>query len=122
MTDKTILVIDDDPIFSKLMSRLFKVKDIETDVSATGIHALNLLKENHYDLVILDYYLPDILGDEVLKFIKGNQSLDALPVVAVSSSTDDKIKNDMLQRGVNHFLSKPISKQSLKEIFVEFGI
>ncbi|OUR94213.1 hypothetical protein A9Q84_18090 [Halobacteriovorax marinus] len=122
MKKKSVLIIDSDPVFQILITQLLREEHLITEFSFSGMHALSLLNREDYDMIILDYFLPDLLGHEVLTIIKDNEKFHQIPVVVVSASGNDKIREEVLSCGASYFLDKPVSINFLKDVFSEFHI
>jgi CheY-like chemotaxis protein len=78
---KEILIVEDDKVSLVVTERLLRNKQVNISSAATGNAALEKIKANKYDCIILDLTLPDISGFEVLKKMKANTDLNAVPVV-----------------------------------------
>jgi CheY-like chemotaxis protein/signal transduction histidine kinase/HAMP domain-containing protein len=78
---KRLLVVEDNPAEQLSIQELLSFDDIEIDTAGTGSGALNSLREQQYDCVVLDLRLPDMTGFEVLEEIKRDESLSDVPVV-----------------------------------------
>jgi HAMP domain-containing protein/CheY-like chemotaxis protein len=78
---KRLLVVEDNPAEQLSIQELLSFDDIEIDTAGTGSGALNSLREQQYDCVVLDLRLPDMTGFEVLEEIKRDGSLSDVPVV-----------------------------------------
>ena len=71
--------------------------------------------EPQIDLVILDLNLPKVHGMDVLKFLKQNSRYRSIPVVILSTSTDDKTINEAYENGANVYITKPVSYDGFVE-------
>ena len=104
---RDILIIDDDDISLHILEHV--LTDIFTNVTTTtyGEKALELIEENHYDLVICDLNLPDIHGFEICKNIKENPKTLNIPIIFITASRDfeDEVKG--LNIGASDFIHKP---------------
>ncbi|MEE9260522.1 MAG: response regulator [Candidatus Scalindua sediminis] len=83
-------------------------KAIRTDIDGDEI-------EPQIDLVILDLNLPKVHGMDVLKFLKQNSRYRSIPVVILSTSTDDKTINEAYKNGANGYITKPVSYDGFVE-------
>jgi PAS domain S-box-containing protein len=108
-----VLLIEDNIINQKVaVAMLTKIK-CSVDVVENGHTALEKFANNHYDIVLTDISLPDIDGCEVTKLIR-QQNKD-IPIIALSAHTNLEIKRAAFDAGVNDFLSKPITQDTLSE-------
>ena len=111
-----ILVVDDDEQICALVSRLLETDGHEVAVAMTGVDALAELRDNAYDLMILDLVMPQKGGIETIMEIRG-VSPD-LPIVVVSGRVafgDASTTRLLQQYGALAVLSKPFSADELRE-------
>lgn len=108
---KRILVIEDNPMVVKSLE--FKlVKDgYDVEVAEDGRTAMNLLKEHNFDLILTDLMLPFISGNEIIEFIKS--TYPQIPVIVLSTSTQEDIITKAFTMGVDDFITKPFSPSEL---------
>jgi response regulator RpfG family c-di-GMP phosphodiesterase len=105
-----ILCVDDEYTNLLLLEALLVPKGYECVFAMNGIEALEIIKEQHIDLVLLDVMMPEIDGFDVCRRIKSDERSRRIPVIMVTSlrSKDDRIKS--IQAGAEDFISKPIDK------------
>ena len=98
------LIVDDDPLICDLLGHFCSKVEFITNVTVTGsgFESINLLGKDNFDLVLLDYDLPDITGEEILKLID-----QGTPVVMVTAHKDFASKTYEFDQVVD-FLVKPI--------------
>lgn len=105
-----ILVIEDEKDIASFIKRGLSSEMSVVDVVHTGINAINISKINTYDVVILDFHLPDMLGNEVSKAIRGHNP--SVPIIVLSVENDMDIKIDMLST-CDDYMTKPFSMREL---------
>jgi len=105
-----ILCVDDEYTNLLLLEALLVPKGYECIFAKNGREALEIIKEQQIDLVLLDVMMPEIDGFDVCRRIKTDERLRRIPVIMVTSlrSKDDRIKS--IQAGAEDFISKPIDK------------
>lgn len=112
-----ILIVDDNTNNRRILKNMLKMNDIESEEAENGLVALDKLKKkNGYDLVIMDYHMPDMDGLEVINNIrnKSNIARKDLPIFFLHSSTDDIIIRERCKKmGVNVFMTKPVKMKRL---------
>jgi len=125
MTDRTILLVEDNPDDVALTLRAFKKNNLTNDVivAADGVEALDYLfgtgthagrEVAHMpDIVLLDLKLPRLGGLEVLQRIRADARTKLLPVVILTSSTEERDLIEGYSLGANSYVRKPVN-------FVEF--
>jgi len=120
----SILLVEDDPIARRVCSLFLQDLDYSVDIANCGQQALSLFNAN-YDIVFLDIGLPDINGYEVAKQIRLYEELHqkkAVHIVAITAHVYDSDKAECFAAGINDFISKPISKDSLYRVLLDFAI
>jgi two-component system, OmpR family, response regulator len=105
-----ILVVDDEPYITDLLSAALRFEGFTVDVAATGADALHLVRNSHPDLVMLDVMLPDLEGTEVCRRLR--EGGDKVPIVFLTArdGTEDKVAG--LSMG-DDYVTKPFSLDEL---------
>ncbi len=109
------MIVDDDPIQLLYLSKTLaavKQSDIVTQTSAQA--ALSLCTENVWNLVIVDYQMPDIDGVNFVEKLRLLSNHAATPVLMVTASSDPVIKHKVLRHGTIDFLQKPVDAIELQ--------
>lgn len=103
---KHILIVDDDKDICLLLERYLKKKSFSVSATHSGASAIDYLKENPVDLVLLDFKLPDYTGIDVLQKIKIlNQEIQ---VIIITGYSDMSIAIDALKKGAFDYVAKPL--------------
>ena len=103
-----LLVVDDVAINRDLLSRYFGARGFQIAEADCGLTALNIIKQQHIDAVLLDIIMPEIDGIEVLKRIRASHTQAELPVVMVSGQSARSDIRLALDLGANDYFTKPI--------------
>ena len=106
---KTILIVEDNELNMKLFHDLLEAHGYETLQTRTGIEALELARTHRPDLILMDIQLPEVSGLEVTKWIKEDEDLCAIPVIAVTAFAMKGDEERIRQGGCEAYISKPIS-------------
>src|SRR3954463_13068799 len=106
--DFTLLVVDDVEENRDLLSRRLKREGFGVMTAEGGAAALATLGSSRIDLVGLDVMMPGISGLEVLRTMRGNPALAAVPVIMATARTDSKDVIEALDLGANDYVTKPI--------------
>ena len=109
-----ILVVDDNPVNLDLLSRRLKRQGYNPVMVDSGKLALDYLKDNTVDLVLLDLMMPEMDGTEVLTIIRHNPKLRNLPVIILSAHDDMDIIVKCVLLGADDYLFKPYNPILLK--------
>jgi CheY-like chemotaxis protein len=110
---KRILVVDDDPDILLLEKKILEREGYEIDTANDGAHAMALLAEKEFDLLLLDIMMPGIDGFEVSRSIQQAPGKKALPVVFVTARDDPDSMREGFRSGGTVFLSKPFTANQL---------
>lgn len=102
------LVVDDSKTVQAVLKRELNTSNILTDIAGTGELGLEMIANNHYDIIFLDVVLPGLDGYQVCKTIRRNQNKKDIPVIMMSGNTSpfDKVRGKM--SGCNTYLTKPV--------------
>ncbi|NTV53161.1 MAG: diguanylate cyclase, partial [Candidatus Firestonebacteria bacterium] len=108
-----ILIVEDDAGIAELVKITLEERNFDTMWASDGEQALNLAKANIPDLILMDVMIPKLNGYEVVKQLKGTDTLKHIPVifVTVRSETDSKIEG--LQIGGHDYITKPFDGEEL---------
>jgi two-component system alkaline phosphatase synthesis response regulator PhoP len=111
--NKKILIVEDDQHIRKLLNILIRKDDVEIDEAVEGNEAQRKLRENRYDLVILDIMMPNVDGFSILKELRERPETAQLPVIVVTAKTEDKDLMKGYSMGANYYITKPFEPQDL---------
>lgn len=100
-------VVEDSRSQSEVFKALLKSEGHQVEVFAEGLACIEALKTRTFDFFIIDWTLPDIGGDEVLKFIRQHCGWE-VPVIFCTASTTEENAADILRLGADDFIPKPI--------------
>lgn len=109
-----ILVVDDEPLTRLLMMRILKENGFSNiQYAESGEDAIERLMVLPPELVLLDIFMPGISGLECCTWIRNHQQLKELPVLILTSITDDALRGQAFQAGASDFVTKPIHPDEL---------
>ena len=106
---KTILIVEDNELNMKLFHDLLEAQGYDTLQTKDGREALKLAREHRPDLVLMDIQLPEVSGLEVTKWIKEDDDLKSIPVIAVTAFATKCDEEKIRQGGCEAYIAKPIS-------------
>jgi DNA-binding response OmpR family regulator len=101
-----VMVVEDDPLLADLLAQKFTSEQFDLRYAPTGEAALEMLKSETPDLILLDIMLPGIDGFEVLKQIKENPEKKAVPVIILSNLGQESDIEKGTQLGAEKFIVK----------------
>ncbi len=103
---KTILLVEDDPFLIEIYTTKFKEAGFSTKIVADGDIALKKIKEEKFDIVLLDIVLPNVDGWEILQAIKNDDKLKNIIVVILSNLSEKEDIEKGLKFGAAKYLIK----------------
>ncbi len=112
---KTVLIVEDNELNMKLFHDLLEAHGYQTIQTRNGIEALDLARAHRPDLILMDIQLPEVSGLEVTKWIKEDDDLRAIPVIAVTAFAMKGDEERIRQGGCEAYISKPISVSKFLE-------
>ena len=106
---KSVLIVEDNDLNMKLFNDLLEAHGYSTLQTKDGVEALRLARQHRPDLILMDIQLPEVSGLEVTKWLKEDDDLRTIPVIAVTAfamkGDEEKIRNG----GCEAYIAKPIS-------------
>ena len=112
---KKILIVDDEPNIVMALEYTFKKNNFEVFIARDGQEALDILKNQQPDIIILDVMMPNVDGFETLKQIKKDERLNHCKVLFLSAKNKEKDIEKGLGLGANLYVVKPFSVKKLVE-------
>lgn len=106
---KKVLIVEDNELNMKLFHDLLDSQGYEVLQTREGLQALALARQHRPDLILMDIQLPEISGLEVTKWLKDDEELSHIPVVAVTAFAMKGDEERIRQGGCEAYISKPIS-------------
>ena len=105
---KRVMIVEDNELNMKLFNDLLESQSYETIQTQNGLEALDLARQHHPDLILMDIQLPEVSGLEVTKWLKEDESLQRIPVIAVTAFAMKGDEDRIRQGGCEAYISKPI--------------
>lgn len=106
---RTVLIVEDNELNMKLFNDLLDAHGYQTLQTRSGIEALKIARERRPDLILMDIQLPEVSGLEVTRWLKDDEELRDIPVVAVTAFAMKGDEQRIRQGGCEAYISKPIS-------------
>ncbi|WP_285059091.1 response regulator [Pedobacter ginsengisoli] len=112
-----VLVAEDNPINKFLIVKILKDWMIDADVVENGKDALDKLRENDYDIILMDTFMPVMNGLEAIRLIREGyvQGKENVPVITFSAAVMENDKKTAIEAGANDVISKPFELEVLHE-------
>ena len=109
----TVLVVDDNAQNLELLLAYLEDVDCETASAADGLEALDFVKQNRPDLLLLDVMMPKMSGFEVCRRLKNDPQTSDIPIIMVTALNELGDIEKAIDSGTDDFLSKPVNKLEL---------
>ncbi len=117
---KKILIVEDNEINMKLIQDLMEAQGYDTLQTGDGKEALSLALQHQPDLILMDIQLPEVSGLEVTKWIKEDENLSSIPVIAVTAFAMKAEEVVIREGGCDAYIAKPISINTLIDMVRKF--
>ena len=115
-----VLLVDDNLTALDIMSDTLKSLSFMVDVACSGVEAINKLKESdNYDLILLDWRMPEMDGVETLKQIKANSLIQHSPIIMMTAYGREAVELDLAGLDFDGFLVKPLTPSQLFDAIIQ---
>jgi two-component system chemotaxis response regulator CheY len=113
---KTVLLVDDSATMRRMvMATLRSLARARFLEAANGLEAIEQLSLVKTDLVVLDLNMPDMHGLEVVKFLRKNPAFQNIPIIVLTTRSDDASREAVLAAGASLYVTKPFDPATLTE-------
>jgi signal transduction histidine kinase/CheY-like chemotaxis protein len=114
---KKILVVEDNAVNQMVMKSILKKwSNTDFDLAYNGLEALEKLKENKFDLILMDLQMPEMDGYETTEAIRAGAAgndYSQIPIIAVTADATEKAKNKAFAVGMDDYITKPVDREEL---------
>jgi uncharacterized protein (TIGR02266 family) len=118
--DRTILFVDDVPMFREL-GALFLGRSARVVTASSGDAALDIARRVHPDLILTDFHMPGMQGDELCRIVKADPELQPTPVIVMLGPQDLHERAQVVRAGADDLLVKPLNRVGLIEAVNRFS-
>jgi len=108
-----VMIVDDDPNQLDIMTRWLQRQGFEALAANSGAAALELLRNDEVDVILLDVMMPDMDGLTVCARLRENAVTRAIPVILLTAKDDIETRSQGMTLGVSEYITKPVNKQQL---------
>lgn len=128
MTTPTLLIVDDSAVIRHTIKKSLQKRfpHFSFHAAANGRDAQYLIEQNRIHLILCDWEMPEMCGDELLMWLRQHPAHRRIPFVMVTSRTDPEWRSQAAKLGVNDYLGKPFSLERLAEMaaveLLKFGL
>ena len=117
---KTVLIVEDNELNMKLFNDLVETRGCAIIQTRSGVEAVDLARKHRPDLILMDIQLPEVSGLQVTQWLKDDDSLKSIPIIAVTAFAMKGDEEKIRQGGCEAYLSKPISVGKFLETIDKF--
>jgi two-component system cell cycle response regulator DivK len=121
VTGRSVLIVEDNELNMKLFHDLLVAHGYRTIQTRNGLEALDLARAHRPDLILMDIQLPEVSGLEVTKWLKDDDELRDIPVIAVTAFAMKGDEERIRSGGCEAYISKPISVMTFLETVHRFA-
>jgi len=114
----SILIVDDNEMNRDLLSRRLTRQGYKVSIVSNGVEALEAVRSQKFNLMLLDVMMPEMNGYQVLEQLKANGELNAMPVIMISALDEQESIERCLELGASDYLTKPFNPMQLKTTVV----
>jgi two-component system phosphate regulon response regulator PhoB len=114
-----VIVIDDEPFILMMIEDKLKKANINVITLRESKNALEVIRKEAPDLIILDWMMPELSGIELCRMLKTDPKLKFIPIFMLTAKGQDSDEQLGLQCGVERYITKPFSPKSLLEMVQE---
>jgi len=109
-----ILVVDDSKVMRDMITACLRPDaNLTITHAASGLEAIERLSLRAFDMLVLDLNMPDIGGLEVVEFVRGQDKLKGLPILIVTTRSDDGSREAVLRAGASRYMTKPFTPDAI---------
>ncbi len=116
--DKRILLVEDNELNQLVMQKLLSGYQLEVDIVDNGSKALDQVKKQRYDLILMDLHMPVMDGFEATRKIREMEI--KTPIIAVSANATSEAIKAAYDAGIQQYVTKPVSKSGIEEILIQY--
>lgn len=117
---KTVLVVEDNELNMKLFHDLLEAHGINTIEIRNGKDVLEIARKNKPDLILMDIQLPEVSGLDITRWLKADEELKSIPVIAVTAFAMKGDEQKIREGGCEDYISKPISVTHFIEVVQKY--
>ena len=115
-SESRILLAEDDPSGQKLMHHLLNRLGYYVDLAGNGKEVLKKLKENPYDIILMDMEMPVMDGFTATREIRKMEAYKDLPIIALTAHAMKEHREKTLKAGCTDYISKPVNREKLDDM------
>jgi len=107
-----VLMVEDNKLNIKMMMHIFLMQKISLEIAVNGMEGIEKVKNNHFDIILMDIEMPLMKGCEATQIIR-KELKNNIPIIALTANTLSGEKEKYLKKGMNGFITKPVNTNLL---------
>jgi signal transduction histidine kinase/CheY-like chemotaxis protein/sensor domain CHASE-containing protein len=117
-----VMVAEDNQINILVIKRFLEKWGISYKIANTGLEAVNLVKEESFDLILMDLHMPEMDGEEATRLIRqdANNKINRIPIIALTANASTDTQNKLLNNGFSNYISKPFNPDNLFKLLKKY--
>ncbi|MBQ7563622.1 MAG: response regulator [Lachnospiraceae bacterium] len=115
-----ILIVDDNEMNLEVITELLRDTRIRISTALSGSESIEILKEERFDVILLDQMMPGMSGTQTLEAIRGLKLCDDTPVIALTADAIAGARDSYLSEGFTDYLSKPVMYEELEKVLIRY--
>jgi CheY-like chemotaxis protein len=115
-----ILVVEDNPVNLTVLRHTLERREVEVDCAESGRAAIEAASHRKYDLVLMDLQMPEMDGLKATAALRRIPGYETVPIIALTATTSDDLRERCRQAGMQAFLSKPLETSELWSAITKF--
>lgn len=119
--NKKILIVDDDPRNIFALKLTLKSRGYQIESCTMAQEAIQILKEQAIDIVLMDMMMPEMDGYEAIRMMRNTSSMSEIPVIAVTAQAMPEDRQKCIDAGAQDYVSKPIDVDQLMTAIEKFS-
>lgn len=113
------LIVDDSATLRKMIRAALRPLNPVCQEASSGLEAIEQLALQPFDAITLDLNMPDMHGLEFLTFIRGHTTLKHLPILVITTRSDEAMREMVLSAGADRYMTKPFSPDELLDTVLD---
>ena len=115
MGELRLLIVDDSTLMRDIIKETVEdaFPEVRTSVANNGDQAQKMLSRGHFDLVLCDWEMPELKGNELLKWLRESSSLKTVPFIMITAKNEKEYILEVMKLGVTDYIVKPFSPDLL---------
>ena len=114
-----VLIVDDNEMNLEVITELMADTRIRTSVALSGTECIEIIKKEHFDVILLDQMMPGMSGTQTLETLRKEHLADDTPVIALTADAIIGARDTYIREGFSDYLSKPVMYADLENILLK---